>query len=847
MTENERLIVNRILFELFNNNKIIKEFMIIDYNLLLKMTKEIDLHSMIKLAAIISSRADIIMRTRGSSSPLVNFLLNLLKIKLENNYNIPLSIFFPIMNLKEIDNMVESLYEYYENDTVCEIPRHLSCNKKFCRLAFIDKLNWNVILRMHIFSIPNEILEIFINNNRAYLLSLLEKGEIPYTWLTDDRFQKMLIRDKENSLNKYFFSKANKKVLEDFYNSRDNDNSIINKWCIEIGLSTEELYRKIDYLFKKNNLIFETIYFPMLSKKYEIIPENFFLQFASLNNDPVIQFMISKLSDEELYLFSRLLKIVDKNKWNNNYITSFLKNIPKYNYLINDGSYKSMSDEQLENFAILCSHDTIILKLEDIQELNEQKLEKKELDYCNIIFEEAKKTRSINGILNAIFIKKYGASLNEIINIKNNFLNIFGEEKIDQNILDIVGDIYKILNCTDFNQLIELYNEISRVRINNKSNYSLYNIVRNSVSELYNNLYQVNNNQSDRIIIPDEDVKDVAFYEPTGDFDFLIHVLSPYGREEISKEYKANWNRPNMSSHCISTSYICQSSVGHATIRDVTFGFDSILEKDVYLTATDDAYTNGEGFVVDEPIIPPNQLAEKTIICDRTSTYNEVLLERYVENDETLIKRPPSYVILFIDGSTDSFISKRKLIDILKSKNISEQIISEINSANEIDDIKSLSLLPSDIQTMIRKSMLFENSVIAARDFGIPIIVIDKLKIVKREYQKFEDLKKEYFYNKNTLLIRKILTLYRKNLVTCSNTKDSYNESEYHTYFTMDKLKEHIYELLRFINEEYTDDEEKKEALLFLKNETQRLFGKSFQIELNNIYQVDDNNIKKLH
>ncbi len=842
MTENERLIVNRILFELFNNNIIIKEFMIIDYNLLLKMTKEIDLHSMIKLAAIISSRVN--MSTRGSSSPLGNFLLNLLKIKLENNYNIPLSIFFPIMDLKEIDNMVELLYEYYKNDTECEINHLLNRNKKFCRLVFIDKLNWNIILRMRISEkyISDEMLEIFINNNRSHLLSLLEKGEIPYTWLTDDRFQKMLVRDEENSLSKYFFSKTNKKVLEDFYNFHDN--SIINKWCIEIGLTIEELKRKIDYLYKKNNLILETLYFPILSQKYEIIPEKFFLQFVL---HPTMEFMISILSDEELYLFSRLLKIVDKNKWNNNYITSFLNNIPKYNYLINDGSYKSMSDEQLENFAILCSHDTIILKLEDIQELKEQKLEKKELEYCNIIFEEAKKTRSINGILNAIYIKKYGASLNEIINIKNNFLNIFGEEKIDQNILDIVGDIYKILNCTDFNQLIELYNEISRVRINNKSNYSLYNIVRNSVSELYNNLYQVNNNQSDRIIIPNEDVKDVAFYEPTGDFDFLIHVLSPYGREEISKEYKANWNRPNMSSHCISTSYICQSSVGHATIRDVTFGFDSILEKDVYLTATDDAYTNGEGFVVDEPIIPPNQLAEKTIIYDRASTYNEVLLERYVENDETLIKRPPSYVILFTDGSSDSFISKRKLIDILKSKNISEQIISEINSANEIDDIKSLSLLPADIQTMIRKSMLFENSVIAARDFGIPIIVIDKLKIVKREYQKFEDLKKEYFYNKNTLLIRKILTLYRKNLVTCSNTKDSYNESEYHTYFTMDKLKEHIYELLHFINEEYTDDEEKKEALLFLKNETQRLFGKSFQIELNNMYPADDNNIKKLY
>ena len=843
MTENERLIVNRILFELFNNNKIIKEFMIIDYSLLLKMTKEIDLHSMIKLVAIISNRVN--MSPSGSNSPLGNFLLNLLKIKLENNYNIPISFFFPIMDLKEIDNMVELLYEYYENDTECEVNHLLNRNKKFCRLVFIDKLNWNIILRMRISEkyISDEMLEIFINNNRSHLLSLLEKGEIPYTWLADDRFQKMLIGDKEISLGKYFFSKTNKKILEDFYNFPEKDNSIINKWCIEIGLTIEELKRKIDYLYKKNNFVFETVYFPILSKKYEIIPEKFFLQFVLYPN---MEFMISELSDEELYLFSRLLKIVDKNKWNNNYITNFLNNIPKYNYLINDGSYKSISDEQLENFAILCSHDTIILKLDDLQELNEQKLEKKELDYCNIIFENAKKTRNINGILNAIFIKKYGASLDEIVNIKNNFLNILGEEKIDQNILYIVGDIYKIINCTDFNQLIKIYTETTRIRINNKSNYSLYNIIRNSVSELYNNLYQVSKNQEDRIIISDEDVKDVAFYEPKGDFEFLIHVLSPYGREEINREYKTNWNKPNMSSHCISTSYICQSSIGHASIRDVTFGFDSILEKDVYLTATDDAWSNSEGFIVDKHIIPPNKLAEKTIINDRFSTYNEVLLEKYVDSNETLLKRPPNYVILFTDGSRDAFISKRKLIDILKEKNISEQIISEINSANEIDDIKSLSLLPSDLQIIVRKSILFENSVIAARDFGIPIIIIDKLKIVKREYQKLEELKKEYFHNKKTLLIREILTLYRKNLVTCSNTKDQYDDSEYHTYFTMEKLKENIYELLHFINEEYTNEEEQKESLLFLKNEIQRLFEKSFYIELNNEYLVDNDIIKKM-
>ena len=828
MTEDERLLVNRVLLELFNNNKVSKEFLLIDYSLLLKMTKEIDFHTMKKLAEIIFNKVD--SSKTGSNTPYGNFLLNLLKIKLEYNYNIPMRYFFPIMNLKEIDNMVELIYKYYENDKNCEIGNLLNFNTKFCRLVLIDKLNWDIVLRMRISKqyISDEMLEIFINSNRLQLLSLLKKGKIPNRWLLDERFQKMLIKDEEISLGKYFFTETNKKLLEDFYNFPDRDYPIINKWCMEIGLTIEELKRKIDYLYKKNDLFFKMIYFPLLSKKYEIIPEKFFLQFILHLN---IQSKISSLSDEELYIFSRLLKLVDKNKWNNNYIISFLNNINKYNYLIN----KSMSDEQLENFAILCSHDNITLKLEDIDDLNDQKFENKELDYSNNLFEEAKKNRDINGILNAIFIKKYGASLNEIININNNFLNILGEEKIDQNILDIVGDIYKILNCTDFGFLIKLYNETTRVKINNKSNYYLYNIIRNSVSKLYNNLYQVSNNQDDRVFIHDESIKDIQFYEPKGDFEFLIHVLSPYGREEISKEYKANWNKPNMSSHCISTSYICQSSIGHATIRDVTFGFDSILEKDVYLSSSDDAYTNGEDFVVDKQVIPPNQLTERTVIYDRNSTYNEVLLERYVENDKTLIKRPPSYVILFTDGTKDSFISKRKLIDILKEKNIPEQIISEINNANELDDIKSLSLLPLDIQTLIRKSIIFENSVTAARDLGIPIIIINKLKIVKREYQKFENIKNAYFYNRNPLLIRDLLSLYRKNLVTCSNTKDGYNDSEYHTYFTMNKLKEHIYELLRFINEEYESGEEQKEVLLFLQNEIRRLFGKSFQTEFNNL------------
>jgi hypothetical protein len=147
-------------------------------------------------------------------------------------------------------------------------------------------------------------------------------------------------------------------------------------------------------------------------------------------------------------------------------------------------------------------------------------------------------------------------------------------------------------------------------------------------------------------------------------------------------------------------------------------------------------------------ILPPS------VMIDLTQSYNEIVIERRNNKSdiETKFKREPDYIVLTVDTLDDS--SNFKTLDEVierKLSFLSEDEIEIIKSTSNSSDIKEIiskhvkeiyenladpqineNALVNSYVNGILKTLHYEQSVRAATEFGIPIVVVDKLYYFKK-------------------------------------------------------------------------------------------------------------------
>lgn len=329
-----------------------------------------------------------------------------------------------------------------------------------------------------------------------------------------------------------------------------------------------------------------------------------------------------------------------------------------------------------------------INNLEDINTYDERRREK-----LDKLFIKSLNDREIEYAINVFLNKYYDIDIKkarEIVEMYELDVSLFKDNKYIKNV-NLLKKIKHVLNISNLQELYVLYQTEVELSFEDTMNF------RNSFNKMFGHslvesltkfsgMRLVNN---DQLNFPSS----ITVYEAPDDFIMLVHSKDGYGKSEnINNNYKTSFNESDRTSnHGICCSLIANDYLGTAEIKDVLFGFNDFSASALIKSAPYDIFS----FNDDVKITSSKKskfFTPRNIINNTRHAHNEQVIERRELRkeliDEGVINLQPSYVIVFSDMTEE----------------------------------------------------LKNNALKCAKDFGIPVVYIDKQKVVQNESNKIDKM-----------------------------------------------------------------------------------------------------------
>lgn len=523
---------------------------------------------------------------------------------------------------------------------------------------------------------------------------------------------------KNNQLIKYE-NNLIKRIFANILNRIKNRISSSKKWNSEIEdmiksefydrQEQEQVNKMLEDMLSRNKDLLDTLDIRILKSNYLEIFEKPLLE--RIVADKNMQRDILELSEEELKVFGFLLqyKVTDQKERITNINTRSLRNI-KLNELQN----LSESDKT-KTISILLSGSEF--RLSDLSELNNYYEKRRNackqiIDNPNVIeeydydtywkrIESGEKIDIPYGIIDemqqlnvderirfAIIETKYGMSLEKA----RELYRTFGKDvdKIEQTEeTRIIKEIKQILEEKDIDILKHI--DLSENPANYEGTMNIIPNLRNSYLKKYQKtLYQV---KEEDYIGTQEGIKIynvLGINNDNANFNMILTAIGGvYAYSHDFSDMKKDWDRAD-SNHTISCSYIGNDFLG---VTDTAFllGFSDIKDNELIHSRNQDA---GAGDSIFEPYAKSEFLIPETQI-NTSKGYNEMVLERKIEEDGKLVNRMPTYAVFLAENIND---------------------ISDENNAK------------------------WRNAKQMAKQLNIPIVVVDVQKCLELEWQKTQDM-----------------------------------------------------------------------------------------------------------
>jgi len=284
---------------------------------------------------------------------------------------------------------------------------------------------------------------------------------------------------------------------------------------------------------------------------------------------------------------------------------------------------------------------------------------------------------------NILLLNKYGISYDKTFNLYKRY----GKD------VENFKETYEKEFLLDIKNIIEgkgteksVYEDKSFI-INVDSN------LRNYFSKIYNEIFYTFD-ENKKI----GNIDGIDIYDAGLDFNMCIYSYGMATEYSIPENYKRDWNRPD-----ISTDYMCNSIINscniHTSLKHCIYGFSHIERNELALLASNDLGTGG----IYKDINITNPFYEKKLISDvEFRTPSELINNTRLTNNEL-------------------YRSRRRLVD---------GMLERINP---------------DYIVYLKKEENFENDPIwnesknAAKDFNIPIVMIDCKKCLLDNINKIEN------------------------------------------------------------------------------------------------------------
>lgn len=602
--------------------------------------------------------------------------------------------------------------------------------------------------------------ENLVKNNTNYLINIVTNTKtVPNCLAESSEF-------RDECINKDRIDIASKCIIPS--NLLENE-SLVDKYCNELHIDKKIFYERYKWIcnyFEKNNNIFNIMLASSLKNNIFSLNSEHFERFI---NDVDVQLSLSKLSERELSLFSKILDLYCYDKYDiSQMIVNVINNMNDYKDLLNSINIEELNKQDIRNLVGLFqlpNNQYNITDKEELQKYFDIRKNYFEQNFNSNILEENK-----NNLLKVMFnidLKEaeYIDNKYNHNNVNENILINLRNSELPENIYNLLLTLNKIIECNNREELIEIYKNIT---INDlyKNEIPLESYLRGQYTKLYSmSLYRIE--EKNKLYGPKDNYmssynykgKNVPICVPRVNFNFFIHCVGSCSlvSEVSSKNYRDDWlDRPQLQDHFIACSYINEKGI--YSIRSngsIIFGFDSLEDGSILAMSNCDIDSTGKyscSYNGSRKLQEDNKNRAKFFVPSEilktvNDGYNEIVIERRNMNKKKSreFKRKPDYIIMMSESMKSenfnsmnnlfqnqlSFISeedrkqienigeKRKLKEFMKKY---EDSISNLASSENIE----LNIMVNNIVNLIMKSKYFEDCLKASSEFDIPLVVIDK-------------------------------------------------------------------------------------------------------------------------
>lgn len=552
---------------------------------------------------------------------------------------------------------------------------------------------------------------------------------------------------------------------------------------LELSEEEQELYLKLK---EKNIDINETINFEILSPKYSFVGN----MLDMLTTDRDIQEQIISLSDEMLELFKLLYnRLEEVSDYNVPYIAKILRKIgyvtPETHWRNNQHYYDELNqditrlikegyrftEKEIDTLLFLYNSNIqfTVRNMSEVTNFGKKETQdQKEID--DLIDEERnKEKKNISNIKFALLLKTYGIGFNEAKELLNKYdLTKLPLTEENKDLFEMYKAIAQIVIENNPDTLISIYDEFSKkmnpnfdfMRITTFEN----NLRKEFAKSLNREIYKTENYSYTTI-------NDIKVYDAGCDFKMIVTAIGAYqGDFKDQNNYSDYWNSRHIRSHGNCCSLIGNNNLSMAEAKNVIFGFSTMGENMLLLSGNKDLNSTPDSrkFNTTENSRCNIFTSGDDLLDNTRGEYNELVYERRdLSSNPKFYKKNPDYIV---------FIEEYEDIDEYI------RIYSECNNKDKLTELQ---------KQKQQQEHMWQESIKAAHDFGIPIVKINREKCAKNETQKLENMVSEFEETKNPKLISQIITQFHNNRFG-NKEKHSLIRDKYFSKEIMDKYLERI-------------------------------------------------------
>lgn len=477
--------------------------------------------------------------------------------------------------------------------------------------------------------------------------------------------------------------------------------ALMEKLAPLIGRTEDDTKNKMNSLYDGNNKLFLTFDIRLLDKKFESLGD-FLIDYISCYED--IEEKIINLSLENRETVLKLIQYVTQNveykaEWIS-VLDDLLIEIDKkeHEVLIEDinNNKNNLNDDTIERLIFYFTRPHVF----PINSINDLVYKYNELmsEYCD---NKVKNADGIDDIKEAISYKMYGIDYDTLMSWNRMYCQGVNEYEDDE-IKEIMKCIKNICDSNDINTLKALYESMPKVETDIYSKYALRTEMRIKCGrELINRTFSPTQEQ----YIGEKD--GVKIYDAGLEFNMFVRAESGYMCGKEPENYEREWNKANKLYPYLSTSYVANNNMGIWEEKNrawIVYGFcNRNLEKSIIASGTYDLDSQKKAHVFDvtkreflssyDNEIPVTFLGPQKCIDETRYIHNETVIALRDYNGEKGEKIQPDYIVYTY-------------------------------ATEEIDE----------------NDERWKKSIKAAKQFNLPIVTVNRLKIAINERRKIDNI-----------------------------------------------------------------------------------------------------------